>query len=155
MLEMAWRSPSDRDVLCQSIAVSPGRAGGGTTVLSGTARSFAVVTSMEDELRDKYHQIRTPHLEERIQNKKSTWQFESTMHVIGRSKALYAGLIEEPSQASGTKVSQHKGTGATRTGHPVAASQKQHAVQAGITGTPHTQQPKPNGKSQASDHNRP
>ena len=93
--DLALRLPSQRDVMFQGLAASPSRGGGSSVALEGIARSPDVVNRLEMEMRDQFHQIRTPRLEEKVEGKKSTWHFESSLLVKARDKAQY---LNKPSE---------------------------------------------------------
>lgn len=94
--DTALRMPSQRDVVLRSLVASPARGGGGRLTVNGVARSQSVVIKMEQGLRDKFHQIQTPRLEERLQDKAYTWHFESSVHVVPRTKSEYVSHLPEP-----------------------------------------------------------
>jgi hypothetical protein len=48
---------------------------------------------MEQSLRDRFHQIRTPRVEERIQDESYTWRFESTLAIGPRNKSDYVSHL--------------------------------------------------------------
>ncbi|NOX53862.1 MAG: hypothetical protein GXP27_05375 [Planctomycetes bacterium] len=107
--DLAMRLPPQREVVFRAITITPGRGRAAVVTLQGVARDQAAVTRMEQALRDRFHQVRTPKLEERVQGKTSMWQFESTVYVVRREKTQYRGLPAQ-SQPAAKGVAQSRAT---------------------------------------------
>ena len=70
-------------------------------------RDPAIVSRIENNLRDKYHQISSRHVQERVQDKSYSWHFESSLIVAQRDKQNYVSHLagrpepaDEPAETS-------------------------------------------------------
>ena len=75
--DLSARFPSGQDLVLQRLTMSPSRGGKANVAFQGLAREPSVVTRMEETLRDARHEIQTPRVDERVQDKSYTWNFES------------------------------------------------------------------------------
>jgi len=73
--DFAQRFPSSRDAMILHLALSPLRDGGGEMELSGVLETHHPAAH-EDRVRDESHQVRSQRVQERVQEKNYTWQFE-------------------------------------------------------------------------------
>jgi hypothetical protein len=87
--DLSVRFPSSRDLIVLRMTMSSDRSGGGGIEFSGTVRDPLVVTRMEQNVRDQYHEVRSKRLQERDQGKGYSWVFETSMSVTGRDKESY------------------------------------------------------------------
>lgn len=83
------RFPSSRDAVILRLALSPSREGGGEFDFNGVVRDPAIVLRMENRIRDDFHQMRSPRVQERVQDKNFSWHFESRVVVRPRSREQY------------------------------------------------------------------
>jgi outer membrane murein-binding lipoprotein Lpp len=83
--ELSVRFPSSRDAVVQRMSMSPSRGGGGVITLQGQAREPAVVEKIGMNIRDPNHEIQTPRVQERLQEKSYTWHFETSIYVTSDS----------------------------------------------------------------------
>jgi hypothetical protein len=79
--DLSVRFPPSRDAVVLRMSMSPSRGGGGVVTLQGQARNPAVVETMGQSIRDGSHEIQTPRVQERLQEKSYTWQFETSIFV--------------------------------------------------------------------------
>lgn len=75
--DLSARFPSGQDFVLQRLTMSPARGGKANIAFQGLAREPGVVTRMEEALRDARHEIQTPRVDERVQDKSYTWNFET------------------------------------------------------------------------------
>jgi len=87
--DLSVRFPPARDLIVQRMTMTADRSGGGGVEFSGMARDPMVVTRMEQNVRDEYHEVRSRRVQERDQGKGYSWVFETSMSVAGRDKASY------------------------------------------------------------------
>lgn len=73
--------PSGQDMVLQRLNVSSSRGGKGLVSFQGLAREPQVITQMEVTLRDDRHEVQTPRIEERAQEKTLSWGFETAISV--------------------------------------------------------------------------
>jgi Tfp pilus assembly PilM family ATPase len=92
------RFPSSRDAMVLNLSLSPSREGGGEINLNGLVRDPDIVLRMENGIRDDFHQMRIPRVQERVQDKNYSWHFESRILVKPRTREQYAARArgEEP-----------------------------------------------------------
>ncbi len=124
--DLAQRLPPDNEVVFQSISVGPARAGLSVVTIRGVARSQRAVVELERLLRDRFHQVRTPKLEERVRNEKSYWQFETSVYLVRREPAQYRGGSAQPVVAQ-----QSSGGGGAKTASTSTASGRSRTNQSG------------------------
>jgi len=87
--DLSVRFPSSRDLILLRMTMSSDRSGGGGIEFSGMVRDPLVVTRMEQNVRDQYHEVRSKRVQERDQGKGYSWVFETSMSVAGRDKDSY------------------------------------------------------------------
>jgi len=73
--------PSGQDLVLQRLNASSARGGKGMVSFQGLAREPQVITQMEVTLRDDRHEVQTPRIEERVQEKSYPWGFETAISV--------------------------------------------------------------------------
>ena len=83
------RFPSSRDAVILHLALAPSRDGGGELDFNGVVRDPAIVLRMENRIRDDFHQMRSPRVQERVQDKNYSWHFESRVVVQPRNRGEY------------------------------------------------------------------
>jgi Tfp pilus assembly PilM family ATPase len=91
--DLSLRFPSGRDAVLLRMALSHGRGTGATIDMVGVVRDPAIVSRIENNLRDKYHQISSRHVQERVQEKSYSWHFESSLVVAERDKRDYVSHL--------------------------------------------------------------
>jgi hypothetical protein len=75
------------------LSITPSQGGGGMVKFQGVVRDASVVTTIEQNLRDDFHQLRTPRVEERPQNELHPWHFETSMRILTRGKDDYVSHL--------------------------------------------------------------
>ncbi len=98
--DFSARFPSSRDAVVLHLALSPSRDGGGEINLNGLVRDPDIVLRMENGIRDDFHQLRIPRVQERELNKNYSWHFESRVVVKPRTREQYAAHFrgDEPTK---------------------------------------------------------
>ncbi len=87
--DLARRFPSGRDAMIRRFSVSPGRGGASVIDLNVHVRDPAVVTQMEDQLRDAYHDVRCTGVSEQAAAGDYPWQFETRITLRPRDTDEY------------------------------------------------------------------
>lgn len=77
--DLSANFPSGQDIVIQRLAMSPARGGRAGISFQGAARESKVVPRMESTLRDPRHEIQTPRVEERAQDKLYPWTFDTSI----------------------------------------------------------------------------
>ena len=105
--DLSLRFPSGRDAVLLRMGLSHGRGSGAAIDMVGVVRDPAIVSRIENNLRDKYHQISSRHVQERVQEKSYSWHFESSLIVAQRDKQNYVSHLagrpepaDEPAETS-------------------------------------------------------
>jgi Tfp pilus assembly PilM family ATPase len=93
--DLSIRFPNAQDILIHRLSLSSSKKGGGSISLNGLARSPSVVELMEQNIRDDYHQIRTPRVREQLKDKEYSWHFDTTVAIRKRKKEQYISHIPE------------------------------------------------------------
>jgi hypothetical protein len=62
-------------------------------------RDPVIVSHIENNLRDDYHQISSRHMQERLQDNNYSWHFESSIVVAPREPDQYDSHLPESAQA--------------------------------------------------------
>lgn len=73
--------PSGQELVVQRLNATTARGGKGAISFQGRARDPKVITQMETDLRDNRHEVQTPRVEERQQEKSFPWSFETSVTV--------------------------------------------------------------------------
>jgi hypothetical protein len=97
--DLSLRFPSGRDAVVLRMGLSHGRGEGATIDMVGVVRDPAIVSRIENNLRDKHHQISSRHVQERVQDKGYTWHFESSLVVAPRDKKQYTSHLPQPADS--------------------------------------------------------
>lgn len=112
--DLSIRFPTGRDmIVLRTSMTSDQRGGGGDIELQGVVREPSVVLHMESNVRDKFHEVRSRRVQERIRDKSYAWHFESSMSVAKRDKSQYTSHLPQASPEgssaapAGGKHSQH------------------------------------------------
>ena len=87
--DLSARFPSSRDAVVLHLTLSETRDGSGEIDLTGRVRDPEIVRRMENGLRDDFHQLRIPRVQEREMNKNYTWHFDSQVLVKPRTREQY------------------------------------------------------------------
>jgi Tfp pilus assembly PilM family ATPase len=98
--DFSARFPSSRDAVALHLVLSLSRDGGGEIKLNGLVRDPDIVLRMENGIRDDFHQLRIPRVQERELNKNYSWHFDSTVAVKPRTREQYAAHFrgDEPTK---------------------------------------------------------
>ena len=77
--DLASKFPSGQDLVIQRLTMTPSRSGRATIAFQGLASESRIVTRMESALRDARHEVQTPRVEERTQDKLYSWSFDASV----------------------------------------------------------------------------
>ena len=99
--DLSARFPSGQDLVLQRLTMSPSRGGKANVAFQGLAREPSVVTRMEETLRDARHEIQTPRVDERVQDKSYTWNFETLVSLSAVKPKPRPDDDESPNKAGG------------------------------------------------------
>ena len=91
--DLSLRFPGRNEVMLSRLTIAPSQGGGGTVKFQGVVRDPSTVTNFEQNLRDEFHELRTPRVEERPQNKSHPWHFETSMRILPREKDRYVSHL--------------------------------------------------------------
>lgn len=117
--DFSSKIPSGQDLVIQRLTMSPARGGRATIAFQGLAREPNVVTRMEATLRDPRHEVQTPRVDERVQDKSYTWNFETSISVSAAKPT--APVAEDPEKSTtATRTSRKKSAPKEGTSEPVA-----------------------------------
>jgi len=95
--DLSLRLPKARDMVVLKFSKAPSRSGWCNFNLQGLVRDPNVISRMERNLRDQFHEIRSPRLQGLRQDKDYMWRFESSVTVVARAKSQYLSYL--PDQA--------------------------------------------------------
>lgn len=96
--DLTIRTPSSPELALQQF--SGATAGSGYVVsFRGTSRSPQVIRQMEEQLRDAWHEPRTPGIREVKDGKNSLWSFQTTMQLKSRRRDQYVSHLQDKSNA--------------------------------------------------------
>ncbi|MBX7165150.1 MAG: pilus assembly protein PilM [Pirellulales bacterium] len=84
--DLSNRFPKARDAVMLRLTMSRAPAGGGTMDIEGLVRHPQIIERMETSLRDEFHEVRSKRVQESVQDKAYTWQFESSLSVARRDR---------------------------------------------------------------------
>ena len=76
---LAAKLPPGRDIVIQRLAMSPARGGRASISFQGSAHEIESRPANGDNVRDARHEIQTPRVEERVQDKSYSWSFDTTI----------------------------------------------------------------------------
>ncbi|HEY0983052.1 hypothetical protein [Schlesneria sp.] len=108
--DLSSRFPSGQDIVLQRLTMSPARGGKANVAFQGLVREPGVVTRMEATLRDARHEIQTPRVDERVQDKSYTWNFESLLSLSAVKPKSTAEPDDDAPKGTG-KSSRKNGAG--------------------------------------------
>jgi Tfp pilus assembly PilM family ATPase len=112
--DLAIRFPSARDMIVMRMSMtSAPRSGGGDIEIQGVVRDPYVVSRMEDNVRDKFHELRSPRVQERVKNKTYSWHFTTSIQADRRERAQYTSHLPQPPGAKEAATAQSKEPGKT------------------------------------------
>ena len=97
--DLALRLPSSRDIVLHRMTLSPGRSGGGSVNYSGQVRDPDIILRMGNAIRDRFHDIESPRVQERGDDKEYTWRFTTSMSVARRAPSQYTSHLPKPPEA--------------------------------------------------------
>jgi hypothetical protein len=115
--DLSLRLPSARDVVLLRMGMSHSRNVGGNIEMTGVVRDPAIVSRIENSVRDKDHQISSRHVQERDQDKSYAWHFEAQLVVTPRTSKGYVSHLpvgesdapivkKAPAKTSSTKATE-------------------------------------------------
>ena len=97
--DITLRMPARSDMTIRNLTVTSGRNGTSVMSFRGVATNPDAVAIMENRLRDKHHNPRTPGLREQSVGDKSVWTFQTSMSLTSRTPAEYNSHLDADSQA--------------------------------------------------------
>ena len=156
--DLSLRFPSGRDAVLLRMGLSHARARRHDIDMVGVVRDPVIVSRIENSLRDKYHQISSRHVQERMQDKSYSWHFESSLIVAQRDKQIlrqpscrqaridrragrnFAGRAKKlcrrgPRPTNGEPVNKREDDPGCRRGHNRRALWRALALSGGLRGT--------------------
>lgn len=101
LYDLARRFPSGRDAIVRRLSLSPGQID-----LSVCVRDHKVITQMDNELRDAFHNVRSKGISEQSSYVDYPWQFQTRISLYPRTTEQYrqslpaSGGEEEPGKKS-------------------------------------------------------
>ncbi len=93
--DLSLRLPKSQDMVVLKFSKASTRSGWCNINLQGLVRDPLVVSRMERDLRDQFHEIRSPRLQGLRQNEVYTWRFESSITVVARDRTQYLGHLPD------------------------------------------------------------
>lgn len=99
--DLSLRFPSARDAVLLRLTMARSSNKGGTVEMQGLVRDPSIVGRMESNLRDAHHEVRSKRVQATIQERRYTWQFDSSLSVTRRAKDEYR---TSPAQVAGPTV---------------------------------------------------
>jgi len=99
--DLSARFPSGRDAMVLRMSMSAGQRGGGAIRMNGLVRHSSIVYNLEENLRDKYHQVHSTHVGKRDEEENYTWLFESSIDVARRPASSYAAATASEKAPAG------------------------------------------------------
>lgn len=94
--DLAANFPSGQDIVIQRLAMSPSRGGRAGISFQGAARESKVVPRMEAALRDSRHEIQTPRVDARAQDKLYPWSFDASITLIPEKMDFQSANEKKP-----------------------------------------------------------
>ncbi|MEQ9408389.1 MAG: hypothetical protein RIK87_11710 [Fuerstiella sp.] len=97
--DITIRTPSSPRLVLQQLSAA---ASGSNYVVSfrGIGQTPDVIRAMEEQLRDKWHEPRTPGIRELKEGKNSLWSFQTTMNLKSRDKDQYVSHLADANEKS-------------------------------------------------------
>lgn len=92
--DLSVRFPKPRDAVVLRMTLAGKSTGGGSIELEGLVRDPSIVSQMESNLRDDYHEVRTKRVQESVQGSNHTWKFDSSLVVGARDKEKYQSQLQ-------------------------------------------------------------
>lgn len=137
--DLSAKFPPSQDLVIQRLAMTPSRSGKASVSFQGLAREPKVVTRMEASLRDNRHEVQTPRVEERVQDKTYPWSFETGVSLTPAKVTIEVPPDEPPAkkessakksddsaeEAKSTPTSKRRGTSKTRVDTKKKSTSKQ------------------------------
>jgi hypothetical protein len=123
--DLTRRTPPGPGMAIQQLTISP--AGSGRVVASfrGSAQAPAIISQLESNLRDQFHDLRIPGIREQVEGNKTTWSFQTSMTIRRRSPAQYrkaAPTKDDDSDNKQTSEASKPKTSAPKKRLPAAAA---------------------------------
>ena len=113
--DLSSKFPPGQDLVIQRLSMTPSRSGKATVSFQGLAREAKVVTRMEASLRDGRHEVQTPRVEERVQDKTYSWSFETGISLTPAKVKIEVPPEEPPpKKSSADKKTPDKKTAANK-----------------------------------------
>ena len=79
---LSEKLPPSRDIVVMRMSMGPNRDGGGSLTYQGVAREPGAVERMEAAIRNPTHEVQTPKVQERPQDRSYPWEFETTVNIL-------------------------------------------------------------------------
>ncbi len=98
--DLTARIPSLPDLTVQQLTISSAGPGTAVATFRGVGKSPEVIAQMENNLRDKYHDIRIPGVREQQEGSNVVSTFQATLTIRKRSTSQYAP-VSPPAHAKG------------------------------------------------------
>jgi hypothetical protein len=97
--DLTERIPSLPNLTVQQLTISSAGPGTAVATFRGVGASPEIIAQMENNLRDKYHEIRVPGVREQQEGNKVVSTFQATLTIRKRTPAQYS----PPTQAADVK----------------------------------------------------
>ena len=114
--DLSLRLPNARDMYVDHMSKSLSRGGQCVINLRGLVRDPLVISRMERNLHDDYHQVRSPRGRERLEEEAYTWRFDSFITIGKRDKNNY--LLFVPKKKNEPVESRPAATQASASARP-------------------------------------
>ena len=94
--DLTVRIPSSPDLAVQQLTITSGSPGTAVATFRGVSKLPEFIARMENNLRDKYHDIRVPGVREQQDGTKVTSAFQATLTIRKRPQSLYVNPVQQP-----------------------------------------------------------
>ncbi|WP_010582270.1 hypothetical protein [Schlesneria paludicola] len=112
--DLSAKFPPGQDLVIQRLAMTPSRGGKANVSFQGLAREPKVVTRMEASLRDSRHEVQTPRVEERVQDKTYSWSFETGVSLTPAKVKIEVPPDEPPAKQDTSSKKDSESADATK-----------------------------------------
>jgi len=106
--DLTARIPSSPDLVVQQLTISAAGPGTAVATFRGVGKQPEVIAQMENNLRDKYHDIRIPGIREQQEGSKTTATFQATLTIRKRPASEYSGPPKEPASTKNAPSTARK-----------------------------------------------
>jgi len=121
--DLTLRFPPSRELVANRLSISPASDGRSTLVFGGVASEPTAVDRMENSIRDRFHQLKTPGLTEKQQQDSSSWSFQTTVAISKRQPSEYVRHL------SAERLAERAGSAPLADGSPVQTDQRSTEAQ--------------------------